>query len=116
MSKERLYWNEFKPTVAPNGKTPGEEFFDAWWCATANSAINKLSSALEDVIKEAFKEHFGFPIEDVKDVESLERIHMEGCHISWYRYHEETFLYWVDSPTFEIENAQVKVTTQFFKV
>lgn len=93
-----------------------DEFFDAWWCATANGAINKLSNHLETVIKDAFNEHFGFPIEEVKDTESLERVSVEGCPMSWYRYHEDTFLYWIDSPTVKIENGQVTLTTTFLKI
>lgn len=104
------------PVFLYNWEKAGEEFFDAWWNATTSEAIKKLTSNLESVIKEAFKEHFGFPIEEVKDTESLERISHEGCPMSWYRYHEETFLYWVDSPTVKNENGQVTLTTTFLKI
>ena len=58
-----------------------------------NDLIKQRVQNTEEIIREAFVEHFGFSIDDVRDTDSLEKIVQSGCPISSYTYHGETFLY-----------------------
>ena len=61
-----------------------------------NNVINKFVSeqaaVLDQKIRSAFKEHFGFPIDDVKDTENLEHCTVEGDPTEFFRYRGQTFL------------------------
>ena len=61
---------------------------------TIDQVIKKQTSMLDNLLQEAFLEHFGFPLNEVKDTENLEHIIVEGDPVESFRYHGETFLYW----------------------
>lgn len=58
-----------------------------------NEAIKRQRQEADRIIREAFREHFGFEIEEVRDAENLEHIVQAGYPISSYLYRGETFLY-----------------------
>lgn len=61
-----------------------------------NDILNKFASeqaaVLDQKVRSAFKEHFGFPIDDVKDTENLEHCTVEGDPTEFFRYRGQTFL------------------------
>ena len=56
-----------------------------------NDIMGKKAAKLEDMVKSAFQKHFGFPLEEVKDTENLERISIGG-EIEYFVYRKENFL------------------------
>ena len=49
------------------------------------------NSKLEKKVREAFQKHFGFPLDDVKDTENIERISI-GRDIEYFVYRKQNFL------------------------
>lgn len=58
-----------------------------------NEAIKRQRQEADRIIREAFREHFGFEIEEVRDTDNFEHIVQAGYPISSYLYRGETFLY-----------------------
>ncbi len=56
--------------------------------------IKDQQSFLDNQIRNAFREHFGFPLEDVKDPENIEHCVIEGDPTEFFRYRGQTFLLW----------------------
>lgn len=83
--------------------------------------IKEHCSMIDNIIQEAFQEHFGFPLKDVQDKEELERITIEGDLIESFRYRGETFLLWQKGNLdFHIDKAEkkyeVNITTKYKKI
>jgi hypothetical protein len=81
--------------------------------------LKDYHSSLDEMIAEAFLEHFGFPLQDVQDKEGLEHIIVEGEPLESFRYRGETFLYWYkEYPNFSDNSytTDVKFTVKFKKV
>ena len=57
-----------------------------------NQFASEQAAVLDQKVRSAFKEHFGFPIDDVKDTENLEHCTIEGNPIEFFRYRGQTFL------------------------
>lgn len=85
-----------------------------------NDMIARYNKNLENCIREAFQEHFGFPIEEVKDTENLSRITVQGSPIESFTYRSETFLYYDHDLKFEqVESnnsCEFTIETRFMKV
>ena len=58
-----------------------------------NEFIKRQVQEADRIIREAFREHFGFEIEEVRDPGNFEHIVERGNPVSSYRYRGETFLY-----------------------
>lgn len=58
-----------------------------------NDIIKKQRQEADRIIREAFREHFGFEIDEVRDTDNFEHIVQAGYPISSYLYRGETFLY-----------------------
>lgn len=71
-------------------------------------AVKKQMDEKENIIRQAFELHFGFPIEKA-DKSKLYRATVFGSTIEQYRYKEETFLLWDNSLVPEVTNG-VKFT------
>lgn len=82
--------------------------------------IKKQMSSLDQLLRDAFREHFGFDILDVHDKDELEHIIVQGDPIESFRYRGETFLYWKRDMDIKCESnkdgVEVTCTTQFKKV
>ena len=59
------------------------------------SAVKDGVSRFERIIKDAFRQHFGFDISDA-DKEELCQVITKGSDIMSLQYHHETFLYFTD--------------------
>ena len=85
-----------------------------------NYMISRYNKNLENCIKEAFQEHFGFPIEDVKDTENLQGITVQGSPIESFTYRSETFLYYDHDLKFKScdsdKCSEFSIETRFMKV
>lgn len=85
-----------------------------------HDSIRKAQQGREDIIKEAFLEHFGVPIETIDDTENLEHIVVHGYPISSYRYRGETFLYLKDDLDFsfngDADSCSFTLTVNYSKV
>lgn len=85
-----------------------------------HDSIRKAQQGREDIIKEAFIEHFGMPIETIDDTENLEHIVVRGEPISSYRYRGETFLYLKDDLDFsfngDADRRSFTLTVSYYKV
>lgn len=81
--------------------------------------LEKQLCSIDRIIEEAFMEHFGFPLQDVKDRENLEHLIVQGDPIESFRYRGETFLYWNREMDFQYglskDVVEVTCTTQFQK-
>lgn len=82
--------------------------------------LEKQLCSIDRIIEEAFLEHFGFPLKDVKDRENLERLIVPEDPIESFRYRGETFLYWNKQMKIDFSKSDsmvdVKCTTEFKKV
>lgn len=56
-------------------------------------ALATLHKKACKIIREAFREHFGFEITEVEDAAKLEHIVIPDTPLESYRYNGETFLY-----------------------
>ena len=57
-----------------------------------NQFVKEQTAVLDQKVRSAFQEHFGFPIEQVKDTENLEHCTIEGNPTEFFRYQGHTFL------------------------
>ena len=57
-----------------------------------NKFVAEQSAVLDQKVRSAFREHFGFPLEEVEDTENLEHCTIEGNPIEFFRYRGQTFL------------------------
>ena len=78
--------------------------------------ISEYNRNLGIRIREAFQEHFGFPIEQVEDKENLQRLTVDGSPIESFIYRNETFLYYDHEMMIEQERDRVTIETRFMKV
>lgn len=60
---------------------------------TLSGLIQKQARKQDEIIRNAFRKHFGFDIMEVKDRENLEHIVVQGDPVESLRYRGETFLY-----------------------
>ena len=58
---------------------------------TVHNVVAKKNAELENRVRAAFQKHFGFPLEEVKDTENLERISIGG-DIEYFVYRKQNFL------------------------
>ena len=58
---------------------------------TVHNVVAKKNAELEKRVRAAFQKHFGFPLEEVKDTENLERISIGG-DIEYFVYRKQNFL------------------------
>ena len=77
-----------------------------------DQVIKKQTSMLDNLLQEAFLEHFGFPLNEVKDTENLEHIIVEGNSVESFRYRGETFSLW-QRGTYDI---QIKKSVDNYEV
>lgn len=71
-----------------------------------------MMCAEEQVLRDAFFEHFGVHFFEVKDPDQLSRVITQGIHLEQYSYRGETFLYMVRDPDIkEVQKGSVKVFT-----
>lgn len=54
--------------------------------------VKEQTKHLDGLIRKSFRQHFGFPIDEVEDKEGFEHCLIEGDTIEFYRYHGHTFL------------------------
>ena len=87
-----------------------------WMEWVVNQPLNEFTNKKEELIKEAFLEHFGFELSDVKDKENLEHLVFNEQPISSFRYRGETFLYWQDNPDYKVEGDMISFTSLYLKV
>ena len=82
--------------------------------------IRKHISDSEKILMDAFKEHFGFPLTQVKDIENLERVRQDGNPEDAYRYRGETFLYMNHMRDIQFNDTdngyEVKISLSYKKV
>lgn len=83
--------------------------------------VRKKNTKMDEIIRDAFKEHFGFPLESVTDKENLELREFQGSPILEFRYQDRTFLFWEKSDGVTMEDVgqdaiQVTMTSRFLKV
>lgn len=78
--------------------------------------ISEYNKNLESRIREAFEEHFGFPIEQVEDKENFSRITVQGSLIESFLYRNETFMYYDHDMRIEQERDRITIETRFMKV
>lgn len=57
-----------------------------------NKFVSEQAAVLGQKVRSAFKELFGFPIDDAKDTENLEHCTVEGDPTEFFRYRGQTFL------------------------
>lgn len=57
-----------------------------------NKFVAEQSAVLDQKVRSAFREHFGFPIDEVEDTENLEHCTVEGNPTEFFRYRGQTFL------------------------
>lgn len=57
-----------------------------------NKFVAEQSAVLDQKVRSAFREHFGFPIDEVEDTENLEHCIVEGDPTEFFRYRGQTFL------------------------
>ena len=57
-----------------------------------NQFVSEQAAVLDQKVRSAFREHFGFPLEEVEDTENLEHCTIEGNPIEFFRYRGQTFL------------------------
>ena len=57
-----------------------------------NKFIAEQTAVLDQKVRSAFRDHFGFPIDEVEDTENLEHCTIEGDPIEFFRYRGQTFL------------------------
>ena len=67
-------------------------------------AVKKQMDEQENIIRQAFEQHFGFPIEQA-DKSKLDRARVFGSSVEQFRYNEETFLLWDNSLEPEVTNG-----------
>lgn len=72
------------------------------------SAIGRFISDEEKIIKEAFEEKFGFPL-DIKNAPLVERLEMEGSPHIYYRYQGIDFLVMDKDPEIHMSNEAMAV-------
>lgn len=60
---------------------------------TISEITGKLARKQDEIIRNAFRKHFGFDIMDVKDRENLEHFVTQGNPVESLLYRGETFLY-----------------------
>ena len=83
--------------------------------------VRKTNTKMNEIILDAFKEHFGFPLESVTDKENLELLERQGSPIREFRYQGRTFLFWEKTDGITLEDVgqgaiQVTMTSRFLKV
>lgn len=82
-------------------------------------AVKKHIDEQEKIIRQAFEQHFGFPIEQA-DKSKLYRATEFGSNIEQYRYNEETFLLWYNGLAPEVTSGvnftNFSITTRFVMV
>ena len=57
-----------------------------------NKFIAEQTAVLDQKVRSAFRDHFGFPLEEVEDTENLEHCTIEGNPTEFFRYRGQTFL------------------------
>lgn len=87
-----------------------------WMENVVEQPLRELRRMQDELLKDAFREHFGFELTDVKDKENLKHIIVQGEPISSFRYRGETFLYLQEMPDYKVENDKVTFTTLSKKV
>lgn len=85
-------------------------------------ALADMARKEGNIIREAFREHFGYDITEIEDPEELEHIVMAGDPVESYRYRGQTFLYYergeieIDPFLEKPEWPTIKVTHRYVKV
>ena len=78
--------------------------------------ISRQNALLDHLLKESFRKKFGFPIEEVKDTENLQRIVIEGDPLEAFQYQGKTFLLWqrgkADFSFAKQDNGDILVTVE----
>ena len=69
-----------------------------------SEAVQKQWDEQDRIIRQAFQQHFGFPIEQA-DKSKLDRCTILGSPVQQFRYNQETFLYWDDSEDPEYQSG-----------
>ena len=82
--------------------------------------IFEKNTQMNGIIRDAFKEHFGFPLENVADRQNLELRSYQWSPLMEFRYRDEVFLLWQKSDEVKVESIHedimVSVTSKFLKV
>ena len=82
--------------------------------------IFEKNTQMNGIILDAFKEHFGFPLENVADRQNLELRSYQWSPLMEFRYRDEVFLLWQKSDEVKVESIHedimVSVTSKFLKV
>lgn len=85
-----------------------------------DKALKQHLASFDKVISDAFFEHFGIRLKDVKDTENITIDTFPMEHLETYRYRNEVFLRHDTMPIFSFEVkgdvAEVVVTSKYEKV
>ena len=70
-----------------------------------DDAVRNRRKEQESILKEAFLRHFGFPFDEIKDKENLDRVIKDNPQVQIFRYRGEGFLLWDESDGFSVESG-----------
>ena len=85
----------------------------------SDTLIKEQAKSETDLIREAFREHFGLEITEIQDAQNFEYLRDAKTRISSYIYRGETFLYvWESEPKIDKDldgNVRVEYLTRYRK-
>ena len=67
--------------------------------------VRRRAQELDKLVKEAFQQHFGFPIDEA-DKNGLERLVFQREHFQEFRYKGVGFLLYDEDPEFKVESGE----------
>lgn len=68
-------------------------------------AVKKRRQEQDEIIKQAFQQHFHFPIDKVLHEGNLSRVIMQNSTVQRFCYKGECFLLWDESEGFNVETG-----------
>ncbi len=68
-------------------------------------AARKRQQCQDEIIKQAFQQHFHFPIDEVLHDGNLSRVIMQNSTVQRFCYKGECFLLWDESEGFNVETG-----------
>lgn len=68
-------------------------------------AVRKRRQGQEEIIKQAFQQHFHFPIDKVLHEGNLSRVIMSNSTVQRFCYKDECFLLWDESEGLNVEQG-----------
>jgi len=77
--------------------------FADFWMSELGKLFEEIAGKQDEIIRNAFQKHFGFPITDVEDTENFRRIVSVDDPYEKFQYKGETFLYFDRTPRFEMK-------------